>query len=154
MSIAFHDQAYYIGTDSLTIEVIDSLSSSTVNVINHASLNGVRDIMFLRDGQTMVAASTWRQKLVFFNRSSTSSFNYSFAYEVSTSYLAPHGLAYVNDSFFYATSWDGNRVYSHATSDGVTWTETLVAKREQHSERCWSCTCNDWWLRTEMGVES
>ena len=34
---------------------------------------------------------------------------------------------YVNDSFFYATSWDVNSVYSYATTNGVTWNETLFA---------------------------
>ena len=127
MSIAFHGNAYYIGSDNNTIEMVNSDTLSTVNVITHSYINGVRDIIFLRDGQMMVVASTNNQSLVFFNRSNAGPLNYTFAYKVSTSYPAPHGLWYVNDSFFYATSWNGNSVYSHTTTDGVTWNETLFA---------------------------
>jgi hypothetical protein len=83
--------------------------------------------MFLRDGQIMVVSSTNNQRILFFNRSNISPINYTFAYQLTTSYPAPHGLWCMNDSFFYATSWNGNRVYSHSTSDGVTWNETLFA---------------------------
>ena len=90
-------------------------------------MNGVRDVMFLQDGQIMVVTSTWGQKLVFFNRSTTAPVNCMYIHSLPTSYPAPHGLRYVNDFFFYATSWDGNSVFSHTTIDGVTWTETLFA---------------------------
>ena len=73
----------------------------------------------------MVACSISGQTLVFLNRSSFSPINYTFAYQTTPSYPLPHGLWYVNDSFLYATSWTGNSVYSHATTDGVTWIETL-----------------------------
>ena len=127
MSIAFHGNAYYIGSDNNTIELIDSNNLSTVNVISHTDINWVRDMMFLRDGQIMVVASAWNRKLVFFNRSNSSSVNYTYSYSVPTSYPTPHGLWYVNDSFFYATSWNNNSVYSHATADGITWNKTLFA---------------------------
>ena len=126
-SITFHGDAYYIGTDSSNIEVVDSNTLLTVNVITHPNISGVRDIIFLGDGQIMVVSSTNNQRILFFNRSNTSSVNYTFAYELSTSYSGPHGLWYVNDSFFYATSWNANSVYSYATVDGVTWNETLFA---------------------------
>ena len=126
-SIAFHGDAYYIGSNTNSIEVVDSNTVSTVNIIMHPNVSGVRDMIFLRDGQTMVVASTGNNKLVFFNRSSSSSVNYTYSYAVSTSYPAPHGLWYVNDSFFYATSWDVNSVYSYVTTNGVTWNETLFA---------------------------
>ena len=126
-TIAFYGNAYYIGTESNIIEVVDSTSLSTVKVITDSRIGHARDIIFLRDGQTMVVASNNNQKLVFFNRSSSSSVNYTYSYQVSTSYVGPHGLWYVNDSFFYVTSWDVNSVYSYATTNGVTWNETLFA---------------------------
>ena len=127
LSITFHGNAYYIETDSNNIDVVDSDALLTVNVISDSSINGVRDIIFPRDGQTMVACSISGQKLVFFNRSSISPINYTFAYQITPSYPLPHGLRYVNDSFFYATSWTRNSVYSHATTDGVMWNESLFA---------------------------
>ena len=127
-NLAFDGHAYYTSSDNTnTIELIDSNNLSTVNVISHTDVNGVRDMIFLRDGQMMVIASAWNQKLVFFNRSNSSSVNYTYSYSVPTSYPTPHGLWYVNDSFFYATSWNNNSVYSHATADGITWNEKLFA---------------------------
>ena len=126
-SITFHDNAYYVGTDSKSIEVVDSNSLLTVNVITDPTMSGVRDIVFLHDGDTMVVSSINNQKILFFKRASASSVDYTLSYEISTSYPAPHGLWYVNDSFFYATSWDANSVYSYTTEDGVTWTEKLFA---------------------------
>ena len=126
-SIAFNGNAYFIGMESNIIEVVDSTTLATVNVIADSHINHVRDIIFLRGGQTMVVASNGNNKLVFFNRSNSSSVNYTFAYEVPTTYSGPHGLWYVNDSFFYATSWDARSVYSHATANGVTWNQSLFA---------------------------
>ena len=126
-TVAFHNNAYFVGTDSNTVEVVDGTSLSTVNVISHPDIYWVRDTIFLRDGQTMIVSSTSNQKLLFFNRSNTSPVNYTYSYQLSTSYPAPHGLWYVNDSFFHATSWDWNSVYSHATTNGVSWNETLFA---------------------------
>ena len=125
LSITVHGNAYYIGTDTSNIAVVDSNTLSTVNVISDSSISGVRDVIFLRDGEMMVVSSIYNQKLVFFNRSSMSPINYTFAYQITPSYPLPRGLWYVNDSFLYATSWTGNSVYSHATTDGVTWIETL-----------------------------
>ena len=126
-TIAFYDNAYYIGTESNIIEVVDSTSLSTVNVITDSNIYHVRDMIFLDDGQTMVVASAGNNKLVFFNRSNSSSVNYTYSHQVTSTYTGPHGLWYVNDSFFYATSWDANSVHSYATTDSVTWNETLFA---------------------------
>jgi hypothetical protein len=124
-NIASYENAYNVGTDFSSIEVVDSNTLTKLQVITHPDMNGVRDVIFLRDGQIMVVSSTNNRKLLFFNRSSIAPFNYSYVYQISTTYQSPHGLRYVNDSFFYATSWDDNSVYSHATMNGVTWTEAL-----------------------------
>ena len=67
-SITFHDNAYYVGTDSKSIEVVDSNSLLTVNVITDPTMSGVRDIVFLHDGDTMVVSSINNQKILFFKR--------------------------------------------------------------------------------------
>ena len=127
ISITFYGNAYYVGSGVNTIEVVDSSSRQMVNVITHSDMRDVHDIIFLGNGQTMVVSSTGNQTIVFFNRSSTSPVNYTYAYHIVTSFPALHGLRYVNDSFFYATSWNRNSVYSYATIDGLTWNETLFA---------------------------
>ena len=127
-NLAFDGHAYYTSSDNNnTIEMLNSNNLSAVNLITHPNISGVRDMIFLRDGQIMVVASAGNQKLVFFNRSNSSSVNYTYSYSLPTSYLTPHGLWYVNDSFFHATSWDGNSVYSYATTNGVNWNSTLFA---------------------------
>lgn len=55
--------------------------------------------------------------------------NYSFAYQQAVSnYLHPHGFWRVNDTFFYATSWTNNSVYSYTANSNksMLWTETLA----------------------------
>ena len=127
-TVAFNGNAYFVGTDSNTIEVVDSTSLSTVNVIRHSDISWVRDTIFLRDGQTMIVSSTNNQKLLFFNRSSIAPVNYTYSYQISTLYPSPHGLCRVDDSLFHATSWDWNSVYSHAatTTNGATWNTSLL----------------------------
>ena len=127
ISMTFYGNAYYMGLGVNTIEVVDSSSRQIVNVITHSYMRDVHDIIFLGNGQTMVVSSTGNQTIVFFDRSSTSPVNYTYAYHIVTSFPAPHGLRYVNDSFFYATSWNRNSVYLYATIDGLTWNETLFA---------------------------
>ena len=124
-TITYQQNAYYGGTDAHMVEIVDSNTLNKINSIIHPNIGCVRDIMFLHDGQTMVVSSTYNRLILFFNRSNSSPINYTYSYQILTSYPQPHGLTRVNDSFFHVTSWDSSRVYSHATTDGVTWTESL-----------------------------
>ena len=126
ISIAYHQEAYYIGANNHAILIMDSNSLTVINMITSVHINGPRGVIFLRDGQIMVVASTSDKQLVFFHQSNVTSKNYTYAYNVTTSYVNPHGLWFVNDSFFYATSWQSSSLYSHATTDGIAWTETLI----------------------------
>jgi hypothetical protein len=62
-------------------------------------LSVVRDMMSLNSGQ------------ILFNPSG----NYNLFYEEKVDYTDPHGLRYVNDSYFYAISWNDNTIYSYST---------------------------------------
>ena len=134
-SITYHQQAYYIGINSSPILTVDSNNLSIVNNLTLTDINNPRDLIFLRHGQIMVVASTNDRKLMFFNRSNHPPFHYDYFYNVSTSYSTPHGLLYVNDSFFYATSWDDNSIYSHAITNDFVWSETLFVNASSFTNK-------------------
>jgi hypothetical protein len=120
-SISYYNEIYYVGFSNFIV-AIDSNNLTTLNYITVRNLSLVRDIIFLNNGQIMVVASTGNACIFFFNQSN----NYSLIYERSVSYPNPHGLRYVNDSFFYATSWYDNTIYSYsAINNSGIWTEKL-----------------------------
>jgi hypothetical protein len=88
--------------------------------------------MFLNNGDTLVAVSTNNGYLIFFNRSSNTSTNYNFAYEQFVNYTYPHGLYYVNDTYFYTTSWQNNTVYSYsAVPNSTRWNQNLFINAQE-----------------------
>ena len=102
-SIAEYGGFYYIGSESDHILVIDISDLSVAYKINVAE-NSIRDIIFLNQGQRMIAASAYRDALLFFERVKGSPGNYEFLDEQEVNCPHTHGLLYINDSFFYATS--------------------------------------------------
>ena len=152
-NIAYHQGAYFISTQNNSILIINSNNLTLINKIAASGLDRVRDMMFLKDGQTMVVASANNRMLSFFNRSSISPRNYTHMSNLTTSFSAPHGLTYVNDTFFYATSWDLRSIYSFASSDGVTWNETLFVNATSMSSNRWGAhvmidDCQRRWFST------
>ena len=126
LNLAYHDQAYYVGFVSFIL-VMSSANLTILANLTAPLLSGTRDMIFLNGGQTMVVVSTSNAYLLFFNRSSSASGNYTFTRSQSVTYTNPHGLFYINDTFFYTTSWARNTVYTYSnpTTNG-TWTERLV----------------------------
>ena len=102
--IAYHDGAYYVGFDTYIL-VFDSTNMSQIHNIGSSSLQSIRDIIFLSDGQLMIVVCIGNSRLVFFNRSSSMPHNYDFIGFQTVTYPVPHGLFYGNDTFFYLTSW-------------------------------------------------
>jgi hypothetical protein len=125
-TITQYRQVYFIGLEDSRIMLIDSSNLNVLNIINSTHLKGVRDMIFLNDGHTMVVASTDDHFLVFFNKSNDSVINYIFSYKQAVNYTYPHGLLRVNDSYFYATSWTGNSIYSYTRVNSTFWNEALV----------------------------
>jgi outer membrane protein assembly factor BamB len=98
-----------------------------MNTISSTNLSGTRDMMFLNNANVFVVVSTNNNRFVFFNRSSNTSTNYYPFYQQSLNYGSPHGLVYINDSFFYATSWAINTVYSYVPmQNSYQWNQTLL----------------------------
>ena len=125
-SITNFNEAHYVAFDS-SIGVFNSSSMALLHNISAPGLNGTRDMMFINGGQSMIAASSNNARLFFFNRSSAGSYNYNPVGFQNVSYSSPHGLTYVSDTFFYATSWSNNSIYSYSRSgSATTWTEKFV----------------------------
>lgn len=51
--------------------------------------------------------------------------NYQYAFSCPTTYAGPHGLAYVDESSFYATSWYAYMVASYTINTNLTCIESL-----------------------------
>lgn len=92
MNVNHHGNAYYIGRNDDSVLVIDSNNLTVVNTLTSPNIRGLRDLIFLQNGQILVLASPDNSNLLFFNRSTASPVHYSYAYNRSTSYLWPHGL--------------------------------------------------------------
>lgn len=121
-----HAGAYYLGLWDDSILVINISNRNIINIISSPSLKGTRDMIFLNGGETMVVAASNARSLVFFKRVNGSTHNYFLSYNQSVSYQNPHGLLYVNDTFFYATSWKNNTICSYEKMSETWWNETLV----------------------------
>jgi len=125
IAIAYYDETYYVGFDSFIL-AIDSSNFSILSNITTPSLQGTRSMIFLDNGQTMVVTATSVHLILFFNRSDNVSKTYSYFYQQSANYPYPHGLWYVNDTYFYVTSWQNNVIYSYsAINNSLTWKESL-----------------------------
>ena len=124
-NIAYHQQAYFISRNDQSVLIVNSNNLTVINTITNLLINGPRDIIFLRNGQTMILASTYNKTLLFFNLTNNATRQYTYASKINTGYSTPHGLWYVNDSLFYATSWGENLIYSYSTINGVSWTGNL-----------------------------
>ena len=124
-NLAYHDGFYYIGYDSTDILVVNSAAFIETNSISSPHIHAVRDIIFLKGGETMVVVSSWRNSLLFFGSVNSSKTNYTFLFNQSVTYDHPHGLLYINDTFFYATSWTSRTIYSYSAVNSTFWKETL-----------------------------
>ena len=153
-NIAYHQGAYFLSTQSNDILIVNSTNRTVINTVTASGISGVRDMIFLKDGQTMIVASADNGRLFFFNRSSISPRDYKYMSDLTTSFKTPHGLWYVNDTFFYATSWEWKNVYSFVTfNGGSTWSETWFANAPSPSNNRWGAhvmidDCDRRWLST------
>jgi hypothetical protein len=93
--------------------------------ITSANIHNPRDILFFQEGQIMMIASAGNSHLLFFNRTDYFSRSYQFFYKQRTSFSTPHGLLYINDTFFFATAWGQKAIYSYSFNNNTSWTETL-----------------------------
>ena len=126
LTLNYFDGAYYVGLDNYIL-VVHTGDMTILNSISDPLLSGIRDMMFLNNGQRMVVVSTVSSSLFFFDRTDAVSRNYTFVWSQPVSCVYPHGLFYINDTFFYMISWGNNTVYTYSESTyGTAWTETLV----------------------------
>jgi hypothetical protein len=126
LAVGFVNNAYYVGLKNTAIVVIDSGNLKTLNIIISPYILGVHDIIFLNNGRTMVVSDLVNGYIVFLNQSGNASSNYTFAHRQSVNYPQVHGLAGYNDSYFFATSYVDNSVYSYtAVENSTTWIERL-----------------------------
>ncbi|CAF1592758.1 unnamed protein product [Adineta ricciae] len=124
-SISYYDEAYYIGFDGYIL-ILHTSNFSVLANITTASLFGTRDIGLLYSGQIMVVLSTGNNYILFFNRTDNVSRQYTYLNQQLVTYSSPHGFWYINDTYFYVTSWATNSIYSYSATNNITiWSENL-----------------------------
>lgn len=125
-SIAYNNGAYYVGFAKYIL-VVDNSNMTQIHNISSSLLNGVRDMIFLRNGQLMIVSSADNNRTLFFNRSNVEPHNYDFIGFRNVGYGTPHGLLSINDASFYAISHMSNNVYAYSNAGNATeWMESLV----------------------------
>ena len=150
LALAYHDRAYYVAFDYYIL-VVDSDNMTLMHNISAAALRGVRDMIFLNDGQQMIVTAAQSGCLVFFNRSSPTSHNYDLISYQNVSCQGPHGLFYVSDALFYLTSWFNSTVLKYSnTGNAAGWSETLAVTASPVSSSCGNHVtidgCDRYWL--------
>ncbi|CAF1049438.1 unnamed protein product [Adineta steineri] len=126
-TIAYNNGAFFVASNNNSMTIVDSENLTTLNDVILTSIDGPRGIMFLNNGQTMVISSINNNYLVFFNRSTVVPIKYIFTFYQLINCSGPHGLWRVNDSFFYATSYKDNSIYSYSSFNSI-WQEKYVFK--------------------------
>lgn len=101
------------------VHVYDFINFTLLSVITCGSfLQEPRDIIFVQNGHVMVVASTLNHFVLFFQVNSPT--NYTCINRIA-SVNQTHGLAKVNETFFYATTWVSKDIYAFRF-DGNNWT--------------------------------
>ena len=123
-TLVYRNGAYYVGF-SQYILVLDSSNMTIMNNISTEDSSHPGDIIFLNDGQQMIATSPQNNRLLFFNRSSVMPYDYYFTNYQNIVGQFPHGLHYVNDTLFYVTSRDSKTLSALSNAGNTTaWIET------------------------------
>jgi hypothetical protein len=125
-SLAYYGGAYYVGfTDPILI--LDSTNMSVLQSITGALVVQLRDMTFLNGGKQMIAVSSDYFLLLFFNRSSSTSYDYSFIGSQSVNCTYPSCLFNVNETLFSLSSWGDNQVFNYSNlAKATSWIETLA----------------------------
>ncbi|CAF1165860.1 unnamed protein product [Adineta ricciae] len=128
MTVAYDQGVFYSTPNAgVLMNAINSTTLAPVSNISMALIKDPRGILFLDKSQTMMITSNKNQSLLFFNRTSIAPPQYIYTYSQVVNNLSPHGVWYVNDSYFYVTSYAQKLVfgYSKNTTTGQ-WNEALI----------------------------
>ena len=153
--LSYSNGAYYVAYGS-HISVVHTGNMTQLHSILTPELSGAQDMIFVNNGQMMIVSSNNNDHLVFFNRSSPESYNYDYIGYQRVNYSTPQGLFYVNDTFFYATSWSKALVYSYSSSANATsWTEKLALDAQSsigsmNTAHVFIDQCGRYWLSPEF----
>ena len=128
LTLAYNHGAFYLSSYYGYIAIINSSDLTVIGQISSPNLAGPRDMIFIDEGLTMIVASTNDDALLFFNRSSKISVNFTFVSRLPFSHVSPHGLWRVTDQFFYVTSYTNSSILSYSANNDTSWTETIVVE--------------------------
>ncbi|CAF1535987.1 unnamed protein product, partial [Didymodactylos carnosus] len=121
-NVMHHDSFYYIDTNMNNSIMVYDKNMSLISEIDNTALSP-RDMLIIQN--TLIVASAANNKLLFFQINSLT--NYTLVNSIQTTGTSPHGLTYVNDTYFYVVSFVSNTVYSYSKiqPSSTNWTEAL-----------------------------
>jgi len=104
MAIEYAYNEYFLRLINRTIVVVNSSSLTTIKNITSLFTSGIRGVIFLDSGRTMVVTSDSNRTIVFLHQNGNISFNDIFVYQKITNYMGVDRLTSYNDNCFYVTS--------------------------------------------------
>ncbi|CAF0733055.1 unnamed protein product [Didymodactylos carnosus] len=120
-SLLYYNQYYYVANITKNIAVYDK-NMTFITYIHDTNLSSPRDMAVI--GNMLTVATTSDKLIIFFSMNPSG--NYTRVNYIHTSAASPHGITYVNDTFFYVTFYGGDSVYSYRNNpvSSNNWTET------------------------------
>ncbi|CAF1339797.1 unnamed protein product [Adineta ricciae] len=151
-TVVLFNNVYYTANIAGIIMAIDSQTLSILSNIS-TGVSGIRGMIFLNDGETMVVTACESNKVVFLNRTSISPISYNISFSKNAAFKCPHGIWRVNDSVFYVTSNTNNSLHLFRRNGShKEWDETFVLKMSAvfgNSARLTIDECNRFWFTFE-----
>ncbi|UJR38400.1 hypothetical protein I4U23_031069 [Adineta vaga] len=106
-----------------TIHIRDRQTNTYLGNISYPTLTQIRKIIFINDRKTMIVSTQDNRSLTLFNVHSLT--NYTFQRFIELPYSSIHGIAKVNDTFLYVSTWVNKYIISCKYENSI-WTHRLL----------------------------
>ncbi|CAF1295416.1 unnamed protein product [Adineta steineri] len=118
LSFALHNNSVLTAIDGTpAIKIYDTQLGSLIVNINHTILGILRKYIFINNDQNLIMTAQSNQSIAIFNIDSP--INYTFQQAIPVPFDV-HGLATVNDTFLYVSSWNTLRIAAYIYENS-TW---------------------------------
>ncbi|CAF1302279.1 unnamed protein product [Adineta steineri] len=111
LTLALYENQTFTANNGISvINIRDKQTNNYINNVSYPSLGSVRKIIFINDGQTMIVSTQNNLSLTVFDINSP--MNYTYREQIPVPLLNAHGIAQVNDTFLYVSSWSDQSIAS------------------------------------------
>ncbi|CAF1397138.1 unnamed protein product [Adineta ricciae] len=124
LTVTLYNNEMFTAVDGTPrIHLRNKLTNVYIGNLTYSTLNQVRKIIFINDGQTMIVPTQQNKSVTIFNFYSSS--NYSIQGVFALPYSSIHGIAKVNETFFYISTWSDRLILS-CKYENLTWTHQIL----------------------------